>query len=179
MTGKVNQQGWTNLKQTEGKRGARTGQVWSLDFIISIVIFLSALMPLLFLWSYVNAQQQQQILFDETENIALAVSDALLRTEGMPSSWNTTDVSVIGLASEENILNATKVSYLLAMGSSDYNRTRTILSGGYDFFLNITDLNGTSYGIIGSKPANRMVIPVERYGIYNERIVKLEFAIIV
>ena len=166
-------------RQTGMKHHAKTGQVWSLDFIVSVVIFLTALMPLLFVWEYVNAQNQQQMLFDETEGIALSASDALLRTKGLPENWNTADVSVIGLASEENVLNATKVSYLLAMGSSDYNRTRVILTGGYDFFLNITDLNGTSYGVIGSKPADRMVIPVERYCLYNERITKLEFAIIV
>lgn len=164
---------------TTNKQKCKKAQVWSLDFVVSVVIFLMALIPLLFVWDYVNAQKQQQMLFDEAENIALSVSDALLRTKGLPENWNTTSVNVIGLASKENILNITKVSYLLAMGSSDYNMTRAILSGGYDFFLNITDLNGTSYGIIGSKPQSRMVIPVERYCLYNERIAKLEFAIIV
>jgi hypothetical protein len=154
-------------------------QVWSLDLVISIVVFLSVFLPLLFAWNHVNTQQQQQRLLDDAERTALSVSDALIRTMGMPENWNPGNVNVIGLASEENVLDATKVSYLLDMGGGDYNRTRTILTGGYDFFLNITDINGTSHGIIGSKPQDRMVIPVERYCIYNERITKLEFAIVI
>lgn len=156
----------------------KSGQVWSLDLITSIVIFLMVLIPLFFLWTHVNTQSQQQMLFDETENLALSVSDALIRTKGVPEHWDAPGVNMIGLASEENVLNATKVSYFLSMGSSDYNRTRAILTGGYDFFFNLTDLNGTSYGVIGSKPEGMMIIPVERYCLYNERIVKLEFSLV-
>jgi hypothetical protein len=156
----------------------KKGQVWSLDMITSIVIFLLVLIPLFFIWTYINMQNQQQIFFDEAENLALSVSDALIRTKGLPEYWDESDVNVIGLASEENVLNATKVSYLISMAGSDYNRTRTLLTGGYDFFFNLTDLNGTSYGTAGSKPMDKMLIPVERYCLYNERIVKLEFVLV-
>lgn len=140
---------------------------------------MAALIPLFFVWSYVNTQNQQQIMFNQAETLALSVSDALVRTRGLPENWNLANVNVIGLASEENMLNATKVAYLFSMGSSDYNRTRAILTGGYDFFLNMTDINGTTYGIIGSKPDGSMIIPVERYCLCNERITKLEFAIVI
>lgn len=137
------------------------------------------LIPLFFVWSYVNTQNQQQTLFVEVETLTLSISDSLIRTKGFPEGWDIPSVTVIGLASEENILNATKVSYFLSMGSSEYNRTRTILTGGYDFFFNLTDINGTSLGAIGNKPENRMVVPVERYCLHNERITKLEFALVV
>ena len=157
----------------------KKAQVWSLDFITSVVIFLIVLVPLFFVWSYVNIQNQQQMLFDEVETLALSVSDSLIRTKGSPEGWDITNVRQIGLASEENVLNATKVSYFLTMGSTDYNRTRALLTYGYDFFFNLTDMNGTSLGIVGNKPENRMVVPIERYCLLNERIVKLEFAVIV
>jgi len=149
-----------------------------MDLIISIVIFLTVLLPLFFVWSYINSQNQQQMLFDDTENLAFSVSDSLIRTKGMPDDWNSSNVNSIGLASQENVLNSTKVGYFLAMGNSDYNKTRAILTGRYDFFFNLTDINGTSYGTIGDKPENRMVVPVERYCVYNERIVKLEVDIV-
>jgi hypothetical protein len=157
----------------------RKGQIWSLDFITSVIIFLIVLIPLLFVWTYVNIQNQQQILFDEVETLTLFISDSLIRTEGYPEGWDTVNVEQIGLASEENALNATKVSYFISMGNSEYNRTRTILTGGYDFFFNMTDINGTSIGLIGSKPADRMTVPIERYCMHNERIVKIELALIV
>jgi len=161
-----------------GIRGKK-GQIWSLDFITSVVIFLVVLMPLFFVWSYVNIQNQQQLLFDEVESLVLYVSDSLIRTKGSPEGWNTANVEIIGLASGENVLNATKVSYLLSMGNDEYNRTRTLLAGGYDFFFGLTDINGTSLGTIGNKPESRMVVPIERYCLLNGRIVKLEFAIVI
>jgi len=154
-------------------------QVWSLDFITSIIVFLVVLVPLFFIWSYVNAQSQQEILFDEVETLSLSISDALIRTGGMPEGWDNSSVTAIGLASEENVLNATKVFYFLSMGNSEYNRTRAILTGGYDFFFNITDINGTNYGKIGNSPQERMTIPIERYCLYNERLVKIEFILFV
>ena len=54
-----------------------------------------------------------------------------------------------------------------------------ILTGGYNFFFELKDLNGSSYGSIGSKPLEKMVVPIERYCLYNERIVKLEFSLVV
>jgi hypothetical protein len=160
-------------------RVRRKAQVWSLDFVVSMVIFLLALIPLFFVWDHMNVQNQQDAYFNEAENAALSISDALLRTKGLPEGWSDANVEVVGLASEEGALNMTKVASLMSMGSSEYNRTRAILTGGFDFFLNITDLNGTSYGTIGSKPEGRMVVPVERYCIANERIAKLELAIVV
>lgn len=157
----------------------KKAQVWSLDFIVSLMIFMAALIPLFFAWNYVNMQNQQQIMFGEAENQALQVTDALVRTRGLPEGWDQTSVNVIGLASEENVLNATKVSYLLSMGGSDYERTRAIMTGGYDFFLNITDINGTVHGTIGTKPEGSAIIPVERYCICNGRITKIEFAIVI
>jgi hypothetical protein len=155
------------------------GQVWSLDFITSIVAFLIVLIPLFFIWSYVNIQNQQQIIFDDVETSTLSISDSLIRTKGSPEGWNTTNVKIIGLASEENVLNSTKVSYFFTMGNTEYNRTRTVLTGSYDFFFNLTDINGTVHGIIGNKPVDRMTVPIERYCLYNERITKLEFVLIV
>jgi len=64
------------------------------------------------------------------------------------------------------------------MGNSEYDLTKNILTGKYDFFFSITDLNGTSYGTIGSKPADKTVVPVERYCLYDDRIVKIELSLI-
>lgn len=154
------------------------GQVWSLDFVTSVIVFLIVFIPLFFIWSYLNVQNQQEMLIDDLETLTMSVSDSLVRTRGMPEGWDTSDVKQIGLAEEENVLNSTKVSHFLSMGTSEYNRTRAILTGGYDFFFNLTDVNGTQLGAIGSKPPDRMTIPIERYCLHSGRIVKLEFAII-
>jgi hypothetical protein len=156
----------------------KKGQIWSLDFITSVIVFLIVLIPLLFVWSYINVQNEQEIRMNDIESLALSVSDALIRTKGFPEGWDASNVETMGLASEENVLNDTKVSYFVTMGNNEYNRTRAILTGSYDFFFNLTDLNGSSYGTIGSKPADRITVPIERYCLYNERIVKMELTLI-
>lgn len=149
-----------------------------MDFVASLVIFLLVLIPLLFVWNYINIQNMEQRTFDEIETLALKVSDSLIRTKGIPENWNSSNVNVIGLASEENVLNFAKVSEFIYMGNNEYTLTKNILIGKYDFFFSITDLNGTQYGTIGNKPADRTIVPVERYCMYNERIVKIELALI-
>jgi len=153
------------------------GQVWSLDFVTSIVVFLVILMPLFFVWSYINAQSTQQIEFNSIESAALQISDSLVRTQGIPGNWNISNVRVIGLVSDENILNSTKVSSFLSMGNSDYERTKSLLTGNYDFYFSLTDINGTSLGTIGNKSEKGNVVPVERYCLYNGRIVKLQLVL--
>ena len=165
-------------KQIENKHLNKKGQVWSLDFVSSLVIFFLVFVPLFFVWSYINLQNMEQKTFDDIEVLALTTSDSLIRTKGIPENWNSGNVNVIGLAEEENILNSTKVSYFLSMGNTEYNLTKNMLTGKYDFFFSITDLNGTQYGTIGSKPADRTVVPVERYCMYDERVVKIELALI-
>jgi len=156
----------------------KRGQAWSMDFVTSLVIFFLVLIPLLFIWNYVNIQSAEQRTLDEIEMLALTVSDSLIRTKGVPENWNSSNVNVIGLAEEENILDPEKVSEFLSMGNNQYSLTKSILTGKYDFFFSITDLNGTVYGTIGNKPPDRTVVPVERYCQYKGRIVKLEFALI-
>jgi uncharacterized protein (UPF0333 family) len=163
--------------QIEGRQLNKKGQVWSLDFVTSLVIFFLVLVPLFFVWNYVNVQNMEQRTLNDIQMLALSVSDSLIRTRGIPENWNSSNVNVIGLADEENVLNSTKVSHLMDMGNNEYELTKNILTGKYDFFFGITDLNGTQYGTIGSKPADRTVVPVERYCLYNERVVKIELAL--
>lgn len=154
------------------------GQVWSLDFIVSVIVFLSVLIPLFFVWNQINLQNQQELLFEDIERMALSLSDSLVRTGGFPEDWNESTVSVIGLASGDNILDESKVSSFLSMGAANYNMTRTLLTGSYDFFFEITDINGTAIGSMGQKPDDKMIVPIERYCIYNGRIVRMELALI-
>lgn len=178
MKGKGNSATPNRWGRIESQHLNRKGQVWSLDFVTSLVLFFLVLIPVFFIWNYINIQNMEQKTFDEIETLALIVSDSLIRTKGIPENWNSSNVNVIGLADEENVLNSTKVSNFLSMGNSAYSLTKNTLIGKYDFFFSITDLNGTQYGTIGSKPADKTVVPVERYCLYDDRVVKIELALI-
>jgi len=151
------------------------GQIWSLDFAASLTVFLMVLLPLFFVWNYVNFQNQHEATLNEMERRALSISDALIRTGGSPSDWDSANVKSIGLASSDNVLDPAKVSEMFSM---NYNKTKAMLGGEYDFYFSLTDLNGTSYGSIGNKSAGEVIVPVERYCIHNDRIVKMEFALL-
>lgn len=164
--------------QFKNREPYKKAQVWSLDFVASLVIFFMVFISVFFIWSYTNIQNMEQRTFDDMQVLALTISDSLVRTKGVPENWNSSNVNVIGLAEGENVLDPVKVSEFLSMGNNEYNLTKNILTGKYDFFFSITDLNGTLYGKIGSKPTDRTIVPVERYCLYNDRVVKVELALI-
>jgi hypothetical protein len=161
------------------------GQIWSMDFAVSIVIFVLVVSVVLFAWNHVTQNSMYQVSLNVLENDALAMSDTLIRVPGMPEDWNASNVRVIGLASEENVLDPAKVLQFVGM---DYNQTKRILGiGGYEFYFEVRHLNNTQMSINGTgltkgtnpsgKPGTRLVIPVERYVMLEGKIAKMEFHI--
>lgn len=158
----------------------KKAQLWSLDFAMSMLIFMSALFAMIFAWNYISANSTETQEMKELQYKALTISDSLIRTPGIPLDWDEGTVEVLGLAEDENVLNVTKVRYFVNMIDTDYDRAKGLMDiGFYDFSFNVTDLNGTVYESTASQVSNTsvMVIPIERYTLYNDRIVKVMFVI--
>ena len=100
------------------------GQVWSMDFVASVTVFFLVLTVLFFTWEYTTFQNTDQMIFNEMENKALMLSDPLIRTRGLPEYWNDSNVEILGLASEENVLNESKLLILVGM---DYGNVKSLL----------------------------------------------------
>jgi hypothetical protein len=149
-------------------------QTWSIDFIVSIIIFFLVLSLIFFFWNYKSSQNIEQSILTEIETSALEFSDSLVRTKGLPEDWNSTSVIKLGLASEENILDQTKVQAF--NNSLSYSQVKDIFKS-YDFYIKITDLNGTVYAEKGNVLVNKTSVPVERYSILNKKIVKMLFVL--
>lgn len=159
-------------------------QIWSADFILSAVIFFVALVMIIFAWNTTSEQISAQSVTADIENMALFISDSLIRTSGLPADWNSTNVQVIGLVSEENVLNNTKVNRFINLS---YETSKNLLgTGGHEFYFRLNHLNDSivqnEYGqniTAGSYPAQNasLVIPVERYVLYNRDIKKLSFVL--
>ena len=150
-------------------------QVWSLDFAASVVIFLTAIIVAMFALNFTMAQNAQQTEFNIMENAAMSVSDSLVRLPGMPDGWNRTTVTTIGLASQENILNGTKLEEFVAM---DNDTVKNLLgTGNYQLYFELRYVNGTLATLPGGGQASRgaypsgaaLIIPVQRYVLYMER----------
>jgi hypothetical protein len=155
-------------------------QLWSLDFVLSAVVFSLALITVLFIWNYTNTETAERIEFKRAEGLVLSISDVLIRTSGVPDDWNTTTVKVLGLASDENVLNRTKVERFLSL---DYNGSKRILGVPlYDYYFRLADINGGTIfinqteAVKGVYPADaEIVVPVQRYGLLDGEIVKMGF----
>jgi hypothetical protein len=154
-------------------------QAWSLDFAASVVIFLTALILVMFALNYSLSQNRQQAEMGMMESAAMSASDMLVRQPGIPESWNSTSVTTIGLASQENILNETKISEFMGM---DYNAIKSLLGiANYEFYFELRYPNGTlaelpggSQIAKGSYPSGAsIIIPVDRYAIYMEKPVSM------
>ena len=158
----------------------RKAQVWSMDFALSLTIFMSALLTVAFAWNYISANSIGTQQMQELQLKALTLSDSLIRTPGIPVDWNETNVQVLGLASEENVLNVTKVRFLVNMSKNDYNRMLGLMDiGFYDFYFEVEDLNGSMFENT-TTPVDQnspIIVPIERYTIYNGRIAKARFVI--
>ncbi len=154
-------------------------QVWSFDMAISILIFFSAMTALMFTWNYITAQNLEQFEISNAESQALRISDSLVRTQGIPVNWESGNPSVLGLASSENILDDAKIEALLAM---DYNSVKSLLGiEGYQLYLALIYANSTiaktangTQAEFGMQHVNeKIIVPVDRYCLYNGDIVTL------
>jgi hypothetical protein len=152
-------------------------QAWSLDFAVSVTIFFFMMAVLLFAWQYVSYQNQSQTAFNDMENLALGISDELIRTRGLPENWDDSTVEVLGLASEENFLNESKVLMFVQM---DYDKSRRLLGiTPYNYTFRVEQLNGSliqSQGVDLSSGTS-VVIPATRHVLYDSRVVRMEFAL--
>ncbi len=132
-------------------------QVWSLDVIIGVTLFLSAI--ILFYVYAINFSDEAQEKAQDLENDGKFVSSNLL-SEGSPSDWNLTHVDVPGIANK-NRINQTKLDLLYLLNSQDYNTTKRLLNTRFDFYLFFTQpltANGTQIDGIGKPGLNRTTV---------------------
>lgn len=158
------------------------GQMWSMDFAVSIVIFALMIGIVIFAWNYAIRNSADQVNLNILENDVIMISDTLVRVPGMPEDWNESSVRVLGLAEEENVLNKTKVLQFVNM---DYNQIKILLGiANREFYFEmrypnntVMDIGGTSLnkGIDPVGQNSNVVVPVERYVILNGNIAKMEF----
>ena len=147
------------IKASRGKgtMGSLRAQVWSIDVIIGVTLFLSAI--ILFYVYAVNFSDEAQERTREMENDGRFVSSNLL-SEGSPRGWNLSNVEVPGLA-KKNRINQTKLDFLYLLNSQDYNKTKRLLNTRFDFYFFFTQpltTNNTVRDGIGKPGLNRTTI---------------------
>ncbi len=149
-------------------------QFWSFDVIFAIIIFITALTILGFVWYNVN--NQLSLGYGSGAVIAQLQAHSLAQTLlslGYPTNWQSvvnstntltwSNVSIgLGSAGIAGNLSSSKLYTFMAMANKNYQATKTQLGIGYDYYVIIT---GPSINItIGSNPNlnNALTVYVEK-----------------
>lgn len=153
-------------------------QVWALDLIIAIVIFLGAIF--LFYKYSVNLSTIGQ------DNIPNLLSDAkvissYLVSEGIPNEWTILNVTIPGLMKKNLKLSTEKWTNFYQLAESDYQRTRNLVSTRHDYFIFFEKKNGEKQIINGAWWAGKNysmdnpkdIIKIYRFVYYNSTILRM------
>lgn len=148
------------------------GQIWSIDFAVSVVIFVGTLVSFLFTFNLISTDAAKQSDLSLMQDLSLEATESLIRTRGIPPYWTNITVQVIGLAVEENVLNGSKLLHFMNI---DYNQSKVLLSiGNYEYYFSLEHPNGTVVTFQGtalSKGQNytnaTTIVLTERYVVFS------------
>ena len=146
------------------------GQIWSMDFIASIIIMISVLVPALFIWNNIRMDNYSHTEISQTSKKAVTIIDNMLESPGVPSGWNNSSVITVGFCEKKGIIDPIKLD---EFNKTSYHKLKTIF--GSDFYFRLEDINKSIYLEKGKYPFdNESIMPVQRRGLYKGRIVILD-----
>jgi hypothetical protein len=150
--------------------GNRKGFAISADFMLAAMIFFAVLTYSVGTYYYYLGQYNAEEAQKNTEIDALAATDVLLRTQGVPEDWELTgNPASVGLAGRPNIINPEKLS---ALGAMDYNYSKEALGLGADYYLSVDALTGGKIMEKGALMGGDAIV-ARRLAIYNETYVRV------
>ena len=163
--------------ETESKKS----QVWGLDLMIAMTIFLVGLVAFYFYAINFSSEAEENLdmMFYDGNSIA-----SILVSEGSPLDWSQENVVSPGLASK-SMINNTKLERFYSLASSDYNRTKSILKTRFDFYVYFDEMMNVSIMIdgIGKPGVNRTsiadaenpqnLVRIERFTVYMNKPTKM------
>jgi len=149
----------------------RKAQIYYLEFIITIFVFLIALA--IFSRTIINSKTNEGV--DDLLAQAQSISSSLMST-GYPVDWNSSTVEKIGLTNGRGRLNDQKLSMF---ANISYQDARTLFNIRSEYYMFLEDENGTRILIdgeqgIGSNFSNaKKLVKSIRYPIYNSEIIRM------
>ena len=158
----------------------KRGQVWTLDFIIGMMLFLFTIIFAVKILYGIYSPGTNTVVYRD----AVFISDNLL-SQGYPSNWTTSDVILPGIA-DNNRINLTK---LAVYKNLEYYRAKTLLhsTSDYIFFIrNSTSIINTGQCVYGynvmtdsnctpilTNLAYSSLVRIDRVIIYNSTIMRM------
>lgn len=153
------------------------GQGMAIDFFFAVIILLIVIGMAATSWSRTVYLIDKNAEMRWMRRTGLAVADMMVRSPGVPSDWNSSNVMTIGLVDRTNVLDKEKVAEFNSVPKSKIQQLFGI--GGYDFSFRVRAYNGTVLSDYGSAPSSAGdvsdVVVVRRLALYDGIPVRIEF----
>ena len=107
--------------------GSKKSQLFSLDLVVSLVVFLAMVVFLITVWNVSSLRLEEKRGSQELELLAFSISDLLVESKGIPENWEDApaNLEVPGLKLQTGMLDADKVAAFQAL---DYVQTKKVLN---------------------------------------------------
>jgi hypothetical protein len=152
--------------------GNRKAQVWYADFIVSVLIFMIAI--IIYFEFVNNLSREEESDLEAMVMSAKAVSNNLM-SEGYPSDWNQSNAAIVGIVDDERI-NSTKAERFYNM-SHDSTKIKFGILDNYYVYLqdrNGQKINFSGKDYAGKEPENpTKLVKIDRIVIYGNDIIKM------
>ncbi|MBW3019800.1 hypothetical protein KY334_00755 [Candidatus Woesearchaeota archaeon] len=149
------------------------GQVWYMDLIFGLSIFIIAL--LIFFSNKINLNNYDQAYLSSMIFEINSISDQIMGS-GYPTNWNENNVIEIGIV-DNGVINETKLNNL---NDLNYNDTKRLFNTRFDYYFYIVGEqlydNKEGYGKAGVNSTNiesidsNQMINIDRYVVFNDKI---------
>lgn len=147
---------------------ARKSQVWYIDFMVGIFIFVTIIV--VYYQYYGNIVDESEAEWQEIIIDSKAISSSLM-SAGYPLDWTNDTVGVVGITDGNYRVNITKLQRFKNM---TYNQAKDAMKTRFDFYFFIEDQNGTmidSAGLNETDPS--FLVQTTRFVIYNSSVSRM------
>jgi hypothetical protein len=161
---------------SERGRTKSKAQAISSDFMLAMILVMIIISTAAASWDraiYLIGEKNGRI---ESRRLGMAVCDLLVRSPGVPSDWNSTNVYTLGLVDRQNVLNKNKINEFTSLPKSKIQELLGIR--GFDFSLRVRAVNGTVLFDYGNNPTLLQdIIVIRRIAAYEDIPVHVEFGL--
>lgn len=150
-------------------------QIGVLDFFMAFFIFVTLIITSVLIWNQYNIKLNSNLEYNDMMIKAFQISDGLVKNPGSPTNWNTTNVKIIGLATEDRKLSSDKVNKFINISENEVEGIfKTYL---YNFSFKLKTIDGDPILSYGDPPAGIMSVSLKRYVLYEDQETIMEFTL--
>ncbi len=151
-------------------------QLFSIESIINISLFLSMFSMLIFMASSLNDKLSNSTGNDKMLLLTNNIINALVLYEGYPPNWNANNLQEIGLCDSPYVINPKKLSDFIGLLNANYSYAKQLMSlSNEDFYISLEYFNGSKISELKFEKSVETLIISKRKVLYlgNSAILKV------